>query len=434
MSDARAAATIDLFPEDSGSVIPPESLVVLSSEATGDMDSSTSVPDVVPELRHERFQIGTKLGEGGMGVVYRARDSRDGREVALKLMKGTITGTARRRFEREFRSLSALTHPHCLGVYDYGELGGGPFFTMELFLGQPITSLSSKPLAERLDGLLQVTLALDYIHGHGIVHRDVKPTNILVRAAMRDDGSRHFETRLMDFGLAKYYGVKSSLSAEAGFVGTVAYCAPEQINLDELDHRADLYCLGLVAYEVLSGRYAFPEARLGGMRPLMQAQLNDKPKPLVEVNPELPASIADAVMKYLRKQPRRRPDCAGLLRSAIAGFLGVDDKTSVSGVAIPVHAPGCRSPASSAALERKSRSTTSCAAASGPARVRPATRSRPRWSLSAASPESARAAWFRRPNASRAGTGARSMKGGVSTAIRLLFSHSLRSSDNLSPN
>ena len=271
-----------------------------------------------------------------MGIVYRARDTRDGREIALKLMKGSLAGTARRRFEREFRSLSTLHHPHCLNVFDFGELDRGPFFTMELFQGRPITSLAGRGSKVVLDPLLQVTLALDYIHNHGIIHRDVKPSNILVRPATRRDGLPGFEAKLMDFGLAKYYGVKSSLSAEAGFIGTVAYCAPEQLNIDELDHRADLYCLGLVSYELLSGRYPFPQARLDGMRSLMRAQLSEKPRPLADISPDVPGPIADAVMRYLRKEPRRRPDSAALLRCAIAEYLGIDEQTAVyAGVLAP---------------------------------------------------------------------------------------------------
>ena len=274
-----------------------------------------------PELRHERFHIGDKLGEGGMGVVYRARRCPRrprGRPQAHE-------GNHRRNGPPSLRTRVPLavgaatpSLPGRLRLRRARRRARSSRWSCSW--GSPSPASRAGRSSKGLDPLLQLTHALDYIHGHGIVHRDVKPSNILVRPATRDDGSRHFETRLMDFGLAKYYGVKSSLSAEAGFRRHGRLLRPEQINLDELDHRADLYCLGLVAYEVLSGRYAFPEARLAGMRPLMQAQLNDKPKPLMEVNPDVPAPIADAVMKYLRKQPRRRPDSAGLLRSAIADF------------------------------------------------------------------------------------------------------------------
>src|SRR6516162_5165608 len=139
MPFSRAAATTDHFPEETRPFAARESLVVLSSEAIPDLEECAPIQEPDADLRHERFQIGAKLGEGGMGVVYRARDARDGRDVALKLMKTSLAGSARQRFEREFRSLRALHHPHCLGVYDYGELSGSPFFTMELFLGRPIT-------------------------------------------------------------------------------------------------------------------------------------------------------------------------------------------------------------------------------------------------------------------------------------------------------
>ena len=238
------------------------------------------------------------------------RDARDGREIALKLMKGSLAGTARRRFEREFRSLATLHHPHCLNVYDFGELDRGPFFTMELFQGRPITSLAGRGIDAVLDPLLQVTLAIDYIHNQGIVHRDVKPSDILVRPATRRDGLPGFEVKLMDFGLAKYYGMKSSLSAEAGFVGTVAYCAPEQLNNDELDHRADLYCLGLVSYELLSGRYPFPQARLDGMRRLDAGAV------------ERQAAAAGGGQPRRARPDRRRRDALPSQRAASPARLG----------------------------------------------------------------------------------------------------------------
>ena len=225
MPVSHADPTTDHVPDATSPLDAPASVAILSSRLTVDFDDSRPSGGAIPELRHERFRIGDQLGEGGMGVVYHARDNRDGRDVALKLMKATLAGSARRRFEREFRSLSVLQHPHCLRVFDYGELAGGPFFTMELFQGRTITSLAGRGVEPVLEPLIQLTQALDYIHAHGIIHRDIKPSNILVRPTIRPDGSPGFEVKLMDFGLAKFYGVKSSLSAEAGFAGTVAYCA-----------------------------------------------------------------------------------------------------------------------------------------------------------------------------------------------------------------
>ncbi len=137
-TDHRRDATVSRHGSVSADGFPPD--------ATTDHDEDSPGLGTAPDLRHERFRIGDKLGEGGMGVVFRAVDARDGREVALKLMKATLAGTARRRFEREFRSISSLHHPHCLHVFDFGELDGGPFFTMELFQGWPITSLAGRPI------------------------------------------------------------------------------------------------------------------------------------------------------------------------------------------------------------------------------------------------------------------------------------------------
>ena len=139
---------------------------------------------------------------------------------------------------------------------------------MELFQGRPITSLAGRGVDEMLDPLFQVTLALDYIHHQGIVHRDVKPSNILVRPATGPDGQPGFEAKLMDFGLAKYYGVKSSLSAEAGFVGTVAYCAPSSSTTTSSTTAPTSTAWDWSATSCCAAAIRSREARLAGMRPL----------------------------------------------------------------------------------------------------------------------------------------------------------------------
>ena len=275
---------------------------------------------------HDRFQLGEKLGEGGMAEVYRAHDLLNDRDVALKVMKAELVGSARRRFLREFNTISSVDHPYCLKVYEFGETEAGPYFTMELCPGQHLTSLVDRELEEVARPLVDVTLALDHIHANGIVHRDIKPSNILVRTIGTDNGGERFESKLMDFGLARYYRSDSSLTGDAGMVGTPAYCAPEQIDHRDLDHRADLYSLGMLAYELLSGgRYAFPEARASGrISPLLHAHLNEQPRPLREVNPVIPKSLSDVVASYLHKEARQRPDSAAALRDCLCDLFGIE--------------------------------------------------------------------------------------------------------------
>lgn len=218
-----------------------------------------------------RYQVLERLGVGGMATVHRARDLKLERDVAIKFMKSDLGGTARRRFFREFNTIAGIDHPCCLRVYEIGETEEAPFFTMELHPGQSVTSVLGEAPADLAAMLIDITLAIDYIHSQGIVHRDIKPSNVLVQ---RDGGTedRRITGKLADFGLAKFYQLDSSLTAERGLVGTPAYCAPEQIDGGQIDHRVDLYAIGVMAYELLSGGTVVgrdpsvcPAARTGGL-------------------------------------------------------------------------------------------------------------------------------------------------------------------------
>ena len=202
-------------------------------------------------------------------------------------------------------------------MFEYGESDTGPFFAMELFAGEPATALIGQPLSIALMALYQVAEAVDYVHSRRIIHRDIKPGNILVRC--KPDGSG-FDVRLTDFGLAKFANTSSSLSGEGSFLGTIAYCAPEQIMRDDLDYRCDIYSFGMVCYEVLAGRHPYSEVR-HSVQALIARHLREVPPPVRSCNREVSPAIDAAVMQMLAKDAGGRPRSTVLFRKAVADCL-----------------------------------------------------------------------------------------------------------------
>ena len=277
----------------------------------------TASRSVEGALLNERFRLGRELGRGGMATVYLAEEVETGRQVAVKMMQTRLEGTARQRFTREFSTIASVKHASCLEVFEYGESDTGPFFAMELFAGEPATALIGQPLPIALKALYHVAEAVDYVHSRRIIHRDIKPGNILVRG--KPDGSG-FDVRLTDFGLAKFANSSSSLSGEANFLGTVAYCAPEQIMRDELDHRCDIYSFGMVCYEVLAGRHPYSEVRTN-IQALIAKHLREVPPQVRFYNREVSPEIDAAVMHMLAKEAGGRPQSTLMFRKTVAAFL-----------------------------------------------------------------------------------------------------------------
>src|SRR5262245_40454509 len=216
------------------------------------------------------FEILSHLGAGGMGEVYRARDARLGREVAIKVLPAAFSTNEDRlrRFEQEARAAGMLNHPNILTIYDIGTHFGSPYIVAELLEGRELRAqLVNGPLPVRqaLDYAQQITLGLAAAHEKGIIHRDLKPENLFITA----DG----RVKILDFGLAKlkrqpaYAEANSETATTLDFsttnpgtvMGTVGYMSPEQVQGREVDHRSDIFSLGLILYEMLAGRPAFEE-------------------------------------------------------------------------------------------------------------------------------------------------------------------------------
>jgi TolB-like protein/predicted Ser/Thr protein kinase/Flp pilus assembly protein TadD len=263
-----------------------------------------------PGHRLGHFEIQRKLGQGGMGEVYLAQDTRLGRPVAIKILPSDTAAdaTRRARFDREARAASALSHPNIAHIYDVGEEGGIHFIAMEFVEGHDLANrIGAGPLAidDVLDLSIQVASALEEARTKGIIHRDIKPANI----ALTGRG----EVKVLDFGLAKMTptaapdSVDMTMSmgrtADGAILGTVRYMSPEQARGLEVDTRSDLFSLGLVIYEMIAGRPAFPGQ---GMGDTLEAIMNRPPEPLGALDRDIPAELERIVLKCLEKDPDHR--------------------------------------------------------------------------------------------------------------------------------
>ena len=264
------------------------------------------------------YEILTLLGKGGMGEVWRARDAKLGREVAIKILPEEFSRDEDRlvRFGREARAASALNHPNICIVHDLDEHDGAPFIVMELLKGENLTEKMARgPLAinQALDLGMQLADALDAAHNEGIIHRDIKPANIFVT----DRGT----AKLLDFGLARVQVATASgaptvdaLTIPGAMLGTVSYMSPEQARGEELDARTDLFSLGVVFYEMTTGRPAFS----GNTTAVIFDRLFNKVlDPPTRLNPEVPGELDAMIEKLLAKDRNQRSSSARELRAGI---------------------------------------------------------------------------------------------------------------------
>ena len=283
-------------------------------EGSGRSDPGVADARIGRRLLH--YEIIEKLGEGGMGVVYKARDIRLQRFVALKLLPWADASNPERRerFLREARAASALSHPHIITVHDIATEAGVDFIVMEFIDGRPLDRLIPRrglPVRDALTYALQVADAIAAAHNIGIIHRDLKPGNIVVAG----DG----RLRVLDFGLAKLVEPESGHESEtiapltsAGVIlGTPAYMAPEQAVGESIDHRADLFSLGVVLYEMVSGARPFQGANHAA---IVHALHTFDPPPLSSLHPGVPPALDQVVNRLLAKQPADRyPNAEALI-------------------------------------------------------------------------------------------------------------------------
>jgi len=284
---------------------------------------SSTVPPAAPD-RIGRYLIERKIGEGGMGIVYAARDERLDRTVALKTIRGASDETARKRLWREARAAAGISHPNICQLYEVDETDEGLVLAMELLDGEPLGArLARGPLtpADSSSITLQALDALAALHSRGLIHRDLKPSNLFLTPR---------GVKLLDFGLARpisgSFSVDATLLTEAGvIVGTPNYMAPEQARGEALDARADLFSMAAMLFEMLSGRLAFSGAT---MIDVLHAVLHEQPPALAGA--ATVAGLDRVIHKALQKQPADRYDSAPAMSAAIREVMAIRDSVNAT--------------------------------------------------------------------------------------------------------
>ncbi len=297
---------------------------------------------LAPGSRLGRYEILAPLGAGGMGEVYRARDPHLARDVAIKVLPEEMAGdaSALARFEREAKSIAALSHPNILAIFDVGREGGTSYVVTELLDGETLlATLSRGPLPTRQAFQIAAGVAegLAAAHARGIVHRDIKPANLV----LAPDG----RVRILDFGLARARpdvpgssdaATTAGLTSEGTILGTVGYLSPEQARGESADARSDLFALGCVLYEMLTGSRAFPGATPADV---LVALLRDEPPALAAASSEIPAAARDLLRHCLEKNPERRFQDARDLLIVLRPLAAGDTPSPTSERAAPPAGP-----------------------------------------------------------------------------------------------
>jgi len=283
------------------------------------------------------YRIAGMIGEGGMGAVYRAEDTRLGRHVAIKILTNVTLSDRERlvRFEQEARATGMLNHPNLLTIYDVGNAQGTPYLVSELLQGETLRDRLNKGAIQprkAVEIALAVAHGLGAAHEKGIVHRDLKPENIFC--------TRDQRVKILDFGIAKLSAIGGGdgpafkpAATEPGMVlGTVGYMSPEQVRGENVDPRTDIFALGTIIYEMLTGQRAF---KRGSSIETLSAILKEEPPELLHVNPNIPGPLERLVRRCLEKDREQRFQSARDLAFNLETMTNFSSHGTMSGVAAP---------------------------------------------------------------------------------------------------